>query len=94
MEPRKYTAEIRKRSIEEYTQPKGPIRFTEWQQFEIDCIPWYQWFENRGIPAAIIKRSSGREMHYAVLRNWRGNQPVNPEWAKTFNIVVKCNGFE
>ena len=88
-------SEIRKHSIDEYTQPKGPIRFTEWQQHEIDCLSWYRWFESRSIPAAIIKRNTGsrKDGLYAVLRNWKGNQPINPKWAEQFDILMACNDF-
>jgi hypothetical protein len=67
-----------------------------------DCLPWFEWFKSRGIPAAIIQ-IRGR---FFVFRGGKVIR-VRTSFAKTpyripapltyipqtFEIVMKCNGY-
>lgn len=85
--------DIRKRMVDEYRQPTRAIQFTEWMDREGQCADWYQWFKDRGVPAAIIKLSNSKGTKYAVYRNWQGNPKMDVVAIVNLSVVDTCNGF-
>lgn len=40
------------------------LQFTHWMEDEADCHEWFHWFEERGIPAAIISNGKNHDNGY------------------------------
>jgi hypothetical protein len=78
------------------------MKFTEDLQEEEDCRHWFNWFKNRGIPAAIILEGA----HFSVWRQGTVGHKRSRDGAhyvvtcgperidEEYHIVEKCNGFE
>lgn len=79
----------------EYTEPPHPIQITEWQKTEGECRDWYEWFEVRGVPVAILSSEQFRtepQVRYAVFRGFTNKVMVQSLVLK-FNLLRACNGF-
>ena len=79
---------------------KYGMQFTSWQYSWKSCEAWFRWFEERDVPAAIIKEGSA----FAVF--WKGiverkaadgaYYSINAPETKcilTVEIMASCNGY-
>jgi hypothetical protein len=73
---------------------------TEWQVSSGTCLNWFRWFEDRGVPAAIIQdgakfavfrkgviqRKTGCDLNYKYRR-------LPSRFTNDPRIVISCNGY-
>jgi len=77
------------------------FRFSEYQYSQEACHEWYEWFKEKGVPAAIVFRNHHPENtsmdQYSV---WREGEDLgiktknNNLWYPKSEIIVSCHGFK
>jgi hypothetical protein len=73
------------------------FRFSVWEEqtsIPPDILTWFQHFERKGIPAAILKRPGKGRDYFSVWRAGDEHGDNTPETLPTAYVVVKsCCGF-
>ena len=76
-------------------------QFTSDQKHEFDCQEWFEWFESRGVPAAVIQILNGFFVFRkgTVMQKTKDGKhqavPIEDSPVKNapYKILKKCNGY-